>query len=163
MTTVGLGDVVPETYTGGVITFLLGWSLTGAWGKLCKPSLLISVIYLQRIWEIHQTILAPHIVRDWSFHGLRGTHPVSVAYLKGTPRFWHFKRILFGLKSGPSKAIDMRLGSYRYEFTLAFIDNIVTYSRSLHPQSTRPEKKENEMVAYYFIPLVYLAYGKKNF
>ena len=57
MTTVGLADIVPETYKGRVVTFLVGWTLTGAWGKLCKLSLLISVIYLQRLWESHNRIL----------------------------------------------------------------------------------------------------------
>jgi len=48
--------------------------------------------------------------------------------------FWQFKRIPFGLKNAPShfqKAIDTILGSYRYEFALAFIDDKIIYSKAL--------------------------------
>jgi hypothetical protein len=48
--------------------------------------------------------------------------------------FWEFKRVPFGLKNAPAhfqRAIDTILGSYRYEFALAFIDDIVIYSRTL--------------------------------
>lgn len=48
--------------------------------------------------------------------------------------FWQFKWIPFGLKNAPShfqRAIDTILGSYRYEFALAFIDDLVIYSRTL--------------------------------
>jgi Reverse transcriptase (RNA-dependent DNA polymerase)/RNase H-like domain found in reverse transcriptase len=48
--------------------------------------------------------------------------------------FWQFKRMPFGLKNAPShfqRAIDTILGSYRFEFALAFIDDIVIFSKSL--------------------------------
>jgi 2-keto-4-pentenoate hydratase len=48
--------------------------------------------------------------------------------------FYQFKRVPFGLKNAPAhfqRAIDTILGSYRYEFALAFIDDIVVYSRTL--------------------------------
>jgi hypothetical protein len=48
--------------------------------------------------------------------------------------FWEFKRIPFGVKNAPSHfqwAIDIILGSYRFDFALAFIDDIVIYSKSL--------------------------------
>ena len=48
--------------------------------------------------------------------------------------FYQFKRIPFGLRNAPlhfQRAIDTILGSYRYEFALAFIDNVVVYSKSL--------------------------------
>jgi hypothetical protein len=48
--------------------------------------------------------------------------------------FYEFRRVPFGLKNAPAhfqRAIDTILGSYRYEFALAFIDDIVIYSRSL--------------------------------
>jgi hypothetical protein len=48
--------------------------------------------------------------------------------------FWEFWRVPFGLKNAPAHfqlAMDAILGSYRYEFALAFIDDIVIYSRTL--------------------------------
>ena len=48
--------------------------------------------------------------------------------------FYEFKRVPFGLKNAPAhfqQSIDTILGSYRYEFALAFIDDIVIYSKSL--------------------------------
>jgi hypothetical protein len=48
--------------------------------------------------------------------------------------FWQFKRMPFGLKNAPShfqRAIDTILGTYRFEFALAFIDDIVIFSQSL--------------------------------
>jgi hypothetical protein len=48
--------------------------------------------------------------------------------------FWEFRRIPFGLKNAPAhfqRAIDTILSSYRFEFALAFIDDIVIYSKSL--------------------------------
>jgi hypothetical protein len=48
--------------------------------------------------------------------------------------FWQFKRMPFGLKNAPShfqRAVDTILGTYRFEFALAFIDDIVIFSRSL--------------------------------
>jgi Reverse transcriptase (RNA-dependent DNA polymerase) len=48
--------------------------------------------------------------------------------------FYEFRRVPFGLKNAPAhfqRSIDTILGSYRYEFALAFIDDIVIYSRSL--------------------------------
>jgi len=48
--------------------------------------------------------------------------------------FWQFNKIPFGLKNAPShfqRAIDTILGGYRYEFALAFIDDIVIYSKAL--------------------------------
>ena len=53
--------------------------------------------------------------------------------------FWEFRRVPFGLKNAPAhfqRSIDIILGSYRYEFALAFIDDIVIYSRNLFDHRT---------------------------
>jgi len=47
--------------------------------------------------------------------------------------FW-YKRVPFGLKNAPShfqRAIDTILGRYKFEFALAYIDDIIIYSKTL--------------------------------
>ena len=47
---------------------------------------------------------------------------------------FQFKRVPFGLKTAPAyfqRAIDIILGSMRWDFALAYIDDIIVYSKSL--------------------------------
>ena len=47
--------------------------------------------------------------------------------------FWEFIRVPFGLKNAPThfqRTIDRILGSFRFDFALAFIDDIVVFSKS---------------------------------
>ena len=57
--------------------------------------------------------------------------------------FWQFKRIPFGLKNAPAHvqhAIDNILSKFRWDFAMAFIDDIVIYSKTLEEHIEHVDK-----------------------
>ena len=58
MTTVGLGDIVPQGEQGQMISVIFGWILTGSWSTAVAIDLLILVLYIQLLSAAHSTILS---------------------------------------------------------------------------------------------------------
>lgn len=65
-----------------------------------------------------------------------GIHPDSrklTAFTTESKGLWQYTRVPFGLKNAPSffqKAMDEILGSMRWDFVLAYIDDVIIYSTS---------------------------------
>jgi len=102
---------------------------------------------LRRLFVTVVRILAPHIVRDWSFHCLRGTHPaVFVAYLKVLEFQMNFvrteKRAIKGNRH-ETRQLQIRIHtSLHRKHCHLVLEELASHAS---PQSTRPEKKEKDI------------------
>ena len=69
------------------------------------------------------------------------SHPLTA--FATDDRFWQFKRIPFGLKNAPAhveRTIDNILSKFRWDFAMAFIDDIVIYSKTLEEHIKHVDK-----------------------